>query len=144
MNIIRAIKQNVEAATGLPFLYGSRGDINRQLDNAPLPCAFAYLLETNAVQDTNGVCRERLTFALFFIDKTHFDFEALENEDIIDQCKRRALKWYTQNRHSDAFRIVELNNTLRVYDELADAIVTGYALNITLEEYEGVTPCAEA
>lgn len=141
MNIIRKLKNNIETATGLPFVYGSRGEINRILDRAPIPCVFAYLLETNAVNDTNGICRERLTLAVFFINKTQFDFEAVENEDIIDGCKRVALKWYTANRINDEFRFVSLNNTLRVYDELADATVTGYALNITIDEVEGVGAC---
>lgn len=142
MNIIQKLKDNIEAATGLPFLYGSRGEINRVLDSAPLPCAFAYLLETTGVDDINGVCHERLTMAVFFIDKTQFDFDAIENEDIIDRCKRTAFKWYVSNRRSEYFRFISINNTLRVYDELADAIVTGYALNVTIEEIEGISICS--
>lgn len=140
MNVIEKLKASIEA-TGTPFFYGSRGDINRVLDRAPLPCAFAYLLETNAVTDTNGICRERLTLAVFFVNKTVFDFEAVENEDIIDACKRDAFKWYTRMRMSDDFRLIAMNNTLRVYDEIADATVTGYALNITIEELEGIGAC---
>lgn len=141
MNVIEKLKLNIERATGLPFVYGSRGDINRALDRAPLPCAFAYLLETNAVNDTNGICRERLTLAVFFVDKTTFDFEAIENENIIDRCKKIALGWYVKNRTWDDLRFVSLNNTLRVYDEIADATVTGYALNVTIEEADGVGNC---
>lgn len=140
MNVIEKIKSSIETS-GLPFFYGSRGDINRVLDRAPLPCSFAYLLETNAATDTNGICRERLTLAVFFVNKTTFEFEAIENEDIIDGCKREALKWYTRMRMSDDFRLISLNNTLRVYDEIADATVTGYALNVTIEEIDGIGAC---
>lgn len=140
MNVIEKLKKSIETV-GVPFFYGSPGDINRVLDRAPLPCAFAYLLETNAATDTNGICRERLTLAVFFVDKTTFDFEAIENEDIIGACKVKALQWYTRMRTSDDFRNLTLNNTVRVYDELADATVTGYALNVTLEEVEGIGAC---
>lgn len=141
MNVIKKLKQNVEDAACVPFFYGSRGDINRILDRAPLPCAFAYLLESGTTDDTNGICRERLTFALFFIDKTDFDFEAIENEDIIDECKKRAFYWYTKNRIFSDFQNVRINNTSRLYDEIADATVTGYALNVTMDEAEGVGTC---
>lgn len=140
MNVIEKLKKSIEAV-GVSFFYGSPGDINRILDRAPLPCAFAYLLETNAATDTNGICRERLTLAVFFVDKTTFDFEAIENEDIIGTCKVKALQWYTRMRTSDDFRNLTLNNTVRVYDELADATVTGYALNVTMEEVEGIGAC---
>lgn len=141
MNVIEKLKQSIEQGAGIPFIYGKQGDINTALDNAPIPCAFSYLLETNAVTDTNGICRERLTIAVFFIDKTQYDFDAIENEDIIDRCKTAAFLWYTQLRMNDQIRPISINNTMRVYDELADVTVTGYTLNITIEEIQGIGKC---
>lgn len=140
--IIDKLEANITAATGLPFVYGAQGDINRALDNAPLPCAFAYLIGTSALNDTNGICREVLTLAVFFIDKTDVDFESKENERVIDRMKEKALKWWTANRVSDgALQMVSQNSALRVYDEIADACVTGYGLNVTIKEVAGVSPC---
>lgn len=141
MNVIEKLKKSITEAVGIPFFYGSGGEINRVLDRAPLPCAFAYLLESNTATDTNGIMRERLTFAVFFVNKTTFDFEAIENESVIDGCKRMAFSWFLKLNRGGEFQNNVINNTLRVYDEIADATVTGYALNVTIEEVEGVSAC---
>lgn len=140
MSIIEKLKANVEAITGMPFVYGAQGDVNRAMDGATLPCVFAYLLENGQLVDENGILRERLTMVLFFVNKTAFDFESIENESIIDEMKRKAMVWYAANRIPDTLRFVSLNGTMRIYDEL-DAIVTGYALNVTFEEMAGVGRC---
>lgn len=141
MSIIDKLKLNVETTTGLPFVYGAQGDVNRALDYTALPCVFAYLIDTSAVEDVNGLCHERLTLALFFVNKTTFDFEGVENEGIIDGMKRRAFAWYANARTWDTLRLIGVNSALRVYDEIADATITGYALNVTIEEVEGVGRC---
>lgn len=140
--VIEKLEANIANATGLPFVYGAQGDINRALDRAPLPCAFAYLINTSAVDDINGICREVLTLAVFFIDKTEVDFESKENEVIIDRMKEYAFKWITANRISDGeLHLMRQNSALRVYDEVADACVTGYSLNVTIKEVAGVGRC---
>lgn len=140
-SIIDKLKANVEAATGLPFIYGAQGDVNRALDHAPLPCVFAYLVSTGQVQDDHGLIYERLTIALFFVNKTDLDFESLENERIIDGMKRTAFKWRAANYIADTFILESVNSSVRVYDEVADACVTGYALNVTIRDIDGVGRC---
>lgn len=142
MSIIDKLKLNIERVTGLPFVYGAQGDVNRALDHAPLPCVFAYLINTGQVDDMHGLMHERLTIALFFVNKTDLDFESVENERIIDDMKRRAFQWRASNYSGDDFILESVNSSLRVYDEIADVCVTGYALNVTIREVEGVGKCS--
>ena len=81
-----------------------------------------------------------MTFAVVFADKTQFDFNALENEEIIDRMKEKAFRWLHTLRTSDDLRLIAINSTQRLYDTTTD-ILTGYAVNITLEEVKGYGVC---
>lgn len=141
MTIIEKIKRSVEGATGLPFLYHAAGEINELIARAgELPVAFAFLLDNGTIEDVNGMYHERVTFAVMFADKTQFDFNALENEEIIDRMKIKAYKWLQSLRLSNDLNIVAINQTQRLYDATTD-ILTGYAVNITLEDIDGYSAC---
>lgn len=141
MTIIEKIKQSVETATGMPFLYHAAGEINELIARAgTLPVAFAFLLDSGTIEDVNGRFHERVTFAVIFSDKTQFDFNALENERIIDRMKVKAMRWLSSLRLSSDLKLVQVNSTQRMYDNTTD-ILTGYAVNVTLEELAGAGPC---
>lgn len=141
MTIIEKIKRSVEAATGLPFLYHAAGEINELIARAgELPVAFAFLLDNGTIEDVNGMYHERVTFAVMFADKTEFDFNALENEQIIDRMKIKAYRWLQSLRTSNELNVIAINSTQRLYDTTTD-ILTGYAVNITIEEMSGVSAC---
>lgn len=139
-NIVRTIGESITKATGLQFHYNASGEINNIADGVTFPCAYAFLLDSSAPVEENGQLRERLTLAIVFADLTEYDFDAVENEDIITECKERAFEWYLKARRSGDFNAVTLNSTQRLYDEL-DAIVTGYALNVTIEEARAFGDC---
>lgn len=142
MTIVEKIKQSVEAATGVQLFYQSAEQLNRQLDNVQLPCAYLFLLENQSLNVDGGHLRERLNIAVFFVDKTEFDFESFENERIIDTCKQRAYTWL-QSLTNDAYiRLLNVIGTQRVYDVM-DVILTGFAVQVTIEEMQGVWPCVE-
>lgn len=141
MTIIDKIKTSVEGATGLPFLYHAAGEINELVARAnSLPISFAFLLDSGTIEDVNGRYHERITLAVMFTDKTEFDFNALENEEIIDRMKVKAYKWLDSLRNSNDLQIVSVNSTQRLYDTTTD-ILTGYAVNITLQDMQGVGEC---
>lgn len=139
MTIVAKIKKTIEEATGLPFLYHAAGDLELLLAQVPsLPVAYTFLLDTSAVADVNGIFHERATLAVVFASETAFDFNSLENEQLIDEMKRTAYKWITsiRRRYYDVLDVVAVNSAQRLYDTTA-AVLTGYAVNITLQEVEG-------
>lgn len=141
MTIIEKIKQSVEGATGMPFLYHAAGELNELLARCnELPVAYSFLIDSGTIDDVNGRYHERVMLAVMFCDKTEFDFNALENEQIIDRMKVKAYKWLQSLRMSNALRIVAVNNTQRLYDNTTD-ILTGFAVNITIEDVAGVGEC---
>lgn len=141
MTIIEKIKQSVEGATGMPFLYHAAGELNELIARCgELPVAYSFLIDSGTIDDVNGRYHERVTIAVMFCDKTEFDFNALENEQIIDRMKVKAYKWMQSLRMSNALRVISVNNTQRLYDNTTD-ILTGFAVNITLEDITGVGEC---
>lgn len=141
MTIIEKIKQSVEGATGMPFLYHVAGELNELIARcSELPVAYSFLIDSGTIDDVNGRYHERVTIAVMFCDKTEFDFNALENEQIIDRMKVKAYKWLQSLRMSNALRVVSVNNTQRLYDNTTD-ILTGFAVNITIEDVAGVGEC---
>lgn len=141
MTIIEKIKQSVEGATGMPFLYHAAGELNELIARCgELPVAYSFLIDSGTIDDVNGRYHERVTLAVMFCDKTEFDFNALENEQIIDRMKIKAYKWLQSLRLSNDLNIVSINQTQRLYDSTTD-ILTGYAVDVTLEDIEGYGVC---
>lgn len=141
MTIIEKIKQSIEGATGMPFLYHAAGELNELIARCKsLPVAYSFLIDSGMIDDVNGRYHERVTLAVMFCDKTEFDFNALENEEIIDRMKVKAYKWLQSLRMSNTLHIVSVNNTQRLYDNTTD-VLTGFAVNITIEDVAGVGEC---
>lgn len=141
MTIIEKIKQSVEGATGMPFLYHAAGELNELIARCnTLPVAYSFLIDSGTIDDVNGLYHERVTIAVMFCDKTEFDFNAIDNEQIIDRMKVKSYKWLTALRSSAELQVVSINNTQRLYDNTTD-ILTGYAVNITIEDMRGYGLC---
>lgn len=140
MTIIDKIKTSIED-TGVPFVYHNGGEIDAILmRQKTFPVAFCYLINQGAIEDVNGMFHERLTFAVFFADLTEFDFDSLDNELIINKCKRKALQWLSSLRLSGDLNLTNVNGTQRVYDVTA-SVLTGFAVNVTIEEVAGYGSC---
>ena len=141
MSIIEKIKQSVESATGLPFYYDTPQTLNVRLDRAEFPCAMLHIITSGAVQDTNGILRERLNLEVLFTTTSHLDFDGtyVENNEL-DIMKMHAFKWLLSLFRSRTLRLVTLNGTNRYY-ATDDAIYSAYGVNVTLEEIQGVTAC---
>lgn len=144
MTIIEAIKRSVERL-GCTFLYHADGELNELVAresafDSDVPVVLCYLLGSGSTDITAGVARERVNVGLFFSKKTEYDFNAIENERIIDVCKQYAQRWLLSLNDDVYIRLVSSNSTERVYDTTTD-ILTAYAVNVTLEQVQGQTLC---
>ena len=136
MTIVDKIKESISVATDLPVYYQSEEQLNRIADNADYPCAYFFLLQTQGITTDSMTLRERVNIAVFFVNLTEFDFNADENEAIIDECKQKAMRWLAMLPRDAYFRLTAVGQSERLYDTF-DAQLTGYAVNVTLEELEG-------
>lgn len=141
MSIIDKIKASIVAATGLPFYYDTPQTLNVRLDRATYPCAMLHILQTNALQDVNGIIRERLTIEMLFATTSNLDFDGEDVErNELDGMKRFAFQWLLALYRSRDLRLVTINSTNRYY-ATDDAIYSAYGVQVTIEETEGVSKC---
>ena len=135
--IVNKIKKSVQSGTGLTCLYGSLDSINVQMgDQTEFPVAFFVLLNNGSLDNRSSNYRERVDVAMFFVKPTEFDFESIENEAIISECKQCAFQWLNSLFLGGDLRYITTLNTSRVYNQMDD-ILTGYALRVRLEELVG-------
>ena len=142
MSIIEKIKQSVVGATGLPFYYDTPQTLNLRLDTAQFPCAMLHIVQSGAIQDQNGILRERLTIEVLFATLSNLDFDGLTVEaQELDGMKRKAFAWLQALMRSRDLRLVANNGTQRYY-ATDDAIISAYGVNVTIDEVKGVSPCS--
>lgn len=132
MNIARQIQGSIYASVGIPTYYGTREQINEIIGNGKLPCAFFTLLSDGTITEQAGRVTETFTLSVVFAESTEYDYGAYENEDIIDLCKERALRWLGYLRSGDVdFVAGEVTRSGRVYEQFDD-VLTGYYISINI------------
>lgn len=130
----------------LSFVYADEGLQNIILEGVEMPFAACVPIASSAVVADDGQYHERITVAVFFGDlmtESGTDYDGIENERIIDTCKKRAFLWLTSlNLQSvgSELRLIRVTTSERGYLRL-DGNYTGFAVVATLEEISGVGMC---
>ena len=142
MTIIEKIRASIQAVHGSDFevYYHDDPTLNIIADTMYLPAAIVTLITQGTIDQRSGQYREVVSAAVFFVDKSEFDFDADDNEQVIDQCKRSCLRWLAALPMDEHLDLVRWERTSRVYERF-DAILTGFAVLVDLREREGVTDC---
>lgn len=78
-----------------------------------------------------------------FLAPTDFDFDGTENDNIIEQMKRLAIKFIKALNASKCFELIEGKQPYQVVYDFLDQNVTGIVLNLPLEEVDGIIICEE-
>ena len=141
MNIVTSIMQSIHRALDpeggeFPVYYHDDATLNVMTSRMEFPCAMVRLLTTGRLTMEAGQAKETVTAAVFFVDKSRFDFEAVENEQVIEVCRELASRWLLSLTSSDLEPVSEVR-TSRVYDRFDD-ILTGFAVTLDLKEATGV------
>lgn len=144
MTIIDKIIASIQAVHGssFPVYYHDELTLNVMADRMTFPCAYVQLITQGNVVNQSGQLREAVTAAVFFVNLSEFDFDAIANEVIIDECKQRAFQWLDAMPLDEWLTLEGVETTSRVYQQF-DAIVTGFAARVRLSEIVGWTNCPE-
>lgn len=142
MTIVDKIITSIKAALGndFPVYYHDEQTLNVMVSQMAMPCAMFQLLTTGSVVNEAGQMKERLSAAVFFVEPSRFDFDAVDNEAIIDRCKARAFSWLCALSSDALLTLTALNRTTRVYDD-TDDILTGFGVFADLTELNGWSDC---
>lgn len=142
MTIVDKITNSIKAVhgDGFPVYYHDEPTLNLKTLQMQFPCALLQLLTTGRAVREGGMVKERVSAAVFFVEPSKFDFDAVDNEEIIDRCKKRAFAWLASLTSSTDVELLDVTRTSRVYDRYDD-ILTGFGVLAELQELQGWTPC---
>ena len=142
MSIVLKVKDKFESITGLPLIYQSEEMVNFLVGNNPVPVGIWYLLQDGQVvsDSVDGTIRERVQVRIYVGDKSEVDFNAIENERIIDKCKKILFNFIANLKSDNDLQIESINLSRRFYLE-TDDILTGYMVDVTISELRGFNKC---
>lgn len=141
-SIIKKIAVLFEEATGLPLIYQSEEMVNVKLDSTPLPCGWWYCLTDGQIvaEGASGKICERVQCRIYIGDLNEYDYNGLEAEEIISDCKNRLFNFIAELRKNQELTLNSVNTSRRFYLE-KDVIVSGYMVDITITEINGFCQC---
>lgn len=142
MTIVEKIIASIQAELGadFPVYYHDEPTLNLMTSQMQFPCALFQLLTTGNAVNEAGQIKERVSAAVFFVEPSQFDFNAVDNERIIDRCKAKAFAWVNALSADPWLSLSALNRTTRVYDQYDD-ILTGFGVFVDLTELNGWSDC---
>lgn len=138
MTIVEKIIASIKGALGdgFPVYYHDEPTLNVMTSTMEFPCALFQLLTNGRVVHEAGQAKEAVTAAVFFVERSEFDFDAVQNEQVIDRCKKRAFAWLGSVNGGGLVDVLAVNRTTRVYDRYDD-ILTGFGVSVDLKEQVG-------
>ena len=138
MTIVDKIIESVKGALGdgFPVYYHNEPTLNIMTSEMEFPCALFQLLTNGRVIREGGQAKEAVSAAVFFVERSEFDFDAVLNEEIIDRCKKRAFAWLASANVGGLIDVLAINRTTRVYDRYDD-ILTGFGVSVDIKEQVG-------
>ena len=142
MSIVLKIKEKFEQITGIPLIYQSEEMVNFLVGEKPVPVGIWYLLQDGQIvsDSASGTIRERIQARIYVGDLTELDFDAIENEKIIDKCKKILFNFIAQLKSDNDLEVESINLSRRFYLH-TDEILTGYMVDVTISELSGFNKC---
>lgn len=142
MSIVLKIKEKFEQITGIPLIYQSEEMVNFLVGEKPVPVSIWYLLQDGQIvsDSASGTIRERIQARIYVGNLTELDFDAIENEKIIDKCKKILFNFIAQLKSDNELEVESINLSRRFYLH-TDEILTGYMVDVTISELSGFNKC---
>ena len=144
MTIVEKIIASIKGVLGdsFPVYYNDDPDMNLETGDMTFPCAFFQIIQRGTLVNEAGQLKERVYAGIFFVELADWDCNAVDNEVIIDRCKRRGLFWISQLSR-DQYVEGSLIDTARKYAD-TDDIVTGWGAFLNITELEGYSDCEDS
>lgn len=138
---IRQIVKSMDADVAYMFMNWAQSNV--EIDEVSKP-TIIYVLPPSGTLDIGWAqVKDSPLSQIAFVAPTEFDFDGVENDDIIEQMKRLCIKFVKAFNESGMFRQIEGGLTYRVLYDHFDRNVTGIVITPQLEEEEGVFICGD-
>lgn len=122
---------------GVSYYFGDWARTNMALDTKILP-AIVYVMPASGEIDLSaGNIRDKENALIAFLDKTEFDFEASDNNVIVENMKALAMRFFVTCNNSGLFEPIGGKLPYRVVYDMLDVNVTGITFEVPIKEVKG-------
>lgn len=124
---------------GIAYIYHNWTSVNQMADTTQLPVMINILPVSGQFQVDGFRLTESANCLIAFLDKTDYDFDAEENDTIIERMKGYAKQFLLAVNATEGFEPLDLSavDYQIVYDKL-DVNLTGIMLDLRIKESEGM------
>lgn len=139
MTIQQHIK-SIAQQMGIAYIYHNWTSVNQIADNTPLP-VMVNVLPVSGSFSVGYNLTETTNCLIAFLNKTEYDFDAEENDQVVEQMKALAKDFLLRLNKVEGIENLSLADVSYevVYDKL-DVNLTGIILDLRLSESEGTCP----
>ena len=135
-SVERKIASVAEKLEGVTYLFDNWATANVRLDKMPLPAIISGKFVISRTQ-----LRDSPNCMIAFADKAKFDFDGVENDEVIERCKGYAVQFIRELNRSELFEWVSDEVPYSVFYDKLDVNVTGIVIELKLKEVQGAPMC---
>lgn len=138
---VRAVVKSM--GDDVKYLFMNWSQTNVAMDDIDMPTIVYVLPPSGKLDFGYARVKDYPETQIGFLCPTDFDFDGTENDNIIEQMKRLAIRFIKALNASEMFELIEGKQPYQVVYDKLDQNVTGIVLTLPLEEVEGVRICED-
>ena len=123
------------------YLYDNWATANVRLDRLEFPAIINLLPVSGRFDISRTQLRDCPECMIAFADKTRFDFDGVENDEVIERCKALAVRFIRELNKSGLFEWTSTDIRYSLFYDKLDVNITGIVLELNLKEVVGVSLC---
>lgn len=140
-SVERKIASVAAKLEGVTYLYDNWATANVRLDRLEFPAIINLLPVSGRFDISRTQLRDCPECMIAFADKTRFDFDGVENDEVIERCKALAVRFIRELNKSGLFEWTSTDIRYSVFYDKLDVNITGIVVELNLKEVKGVPMC---
>ena len=140
-SVERKIASVAAKLEGVTYLYDNWATANVRLDRLEFPAIINLLPVSGQFDISRTTLRDCPECMIAFADKTRFDFDGVENDEVIERCKALAVRFILELNKSGLFEWTSTDISYSVFYDKLDVNITGIVVELRLKEVQGVPMC---
>lgn len=140
-SVERKIASVAAKLEGVTYLYDNWATANVRLDRLEFPAIINLLPVSGQFDISRTTLRDCPDCMIAFADKTRFDFDGVENDEVIERCKALAVRFIRELNKSGLFEWTSTDILYSVFYDKLDVNITGIVVELRLKEVQGVPMC---
>lgn len=144
-SVEKKVKSVVEAmnvdGAAINYMFANWAQVNVKIGKVKEPTIVYVLPASGDIDISWKEIKDNPEAKIAFIDRTNFDFDGEENDEIIERMKHLCYQFVMKLNESELFEKIEGKLHYQVIYNHLDENVTGILISLTLKEVEGTSLC---